>query len=188
MTTPMVASVQLTLRLILALIFFGSALSKLRDLATFVQGVLNYEILPRGTAHVFGLLLPYVELGTAILLLSGFFPVVAAGLALLLLISFAIAIGINADRGRSIPCHCFGAIQSSRIGWHSLLRDVILLPLAAWLLWIALDDGMQPVPTTTFSSLASIVGVAAIAVLAYVLMVEGVDLFANASPQSQDVR
>lgn len=188
MTTPMVASVQLILRLMLALILFGSALSKLRDLATFVQGVLDYEILPRGAAHAFGLLLPYVELGTAILLLSGFFPAVAASLVLLLLISFAIAIGVNANRSRPIPCHCFGAIQSSRIGWHSLLRDVILLPLAGWLLWIALDDGARPMPTTTFSPLASIVGVAVIAVLAYILMVEGLDLFASASSQSKDVR
>lgn len=189
MTIHSITLIQFIVRLTLGLIFVGSALGKLRDPGTFVHGVLDYEILPRGVAHVFGLLLPYVELGTAVLLISGFYPAIAASLALLLLVSFAIALGINARRGRAIPCHCFGAAATSLIGWHSLLRDVILLPFASWLLWVTIAEATQP--PNVVAELAPAIGIAVICALAYALVVESFDLLINMPAErslTEDIR
>lgn len=172
--TGAIAEINLIIRLSLGFIFLGSALTKLRHPAAFVQAVLGYRILPSTAARAFGWLLPLAELGTAVLLLIGSLQLVAAVLTLLLLLSFAIALSINIVRGRAVPCHCFGAASTSRIGWHSLVRDVLLFPFAAWLLWFAVNDYVTLSPSV--SLFAPIVCIASLAALSYVLMVEMLDL------------
>ncbi len=170
------AQAQLIVRLSLGLIFLLSASMKLRNIPAFVQGVLNYRVLPSPVAQLFGGVLPFVELGTGILLLSGRLLLVSASLALLLLISFAIALGINAARGRTISCHCFGSSASNHVGWHSLIRDLILFPLVSWLLWVASFGNPAPlviVPSSLIPTLAFV----GITMLLYVLIVEGLDFF-----------
>jgi hypothetical protein len=48
----------------------------------------------------------------------------------IIFIAFAIAVGINLYRGRTIPCHCFSASATDRIGPLSLVRLLFLLALA----------------------------------------------------------
>lgn len=137
MASNAATQVQLVLRLALGLIFLVSALSKLRDPATFVQGVLEYRVLPRRLAQLYGWLLPFVEIGTALLLLSGLSPLIATGAAVLLLLSFAAANGVVVIQGRQMNCHCFGATQHQRAGWPTLGRDLVLLAPTLWLLVLA---------------------------------------------------
>jgi uncharacterized membrane protein YphA (DoxX/SURF4 family) len=132
MAAQTVVQVQLVLRLTLGLIFIISSGAKLRDPAAFVRGVLEYQVLPPPLAQLYGRLLPFAELGTGLLLLSGLVVPVAAGLAALMLTSFAAAVASNVARGRALSCHCFGEHSVSRSGWHALAGDLVLLLVALW--------------------------------------------------------
>ncbi len=183
METEVAGHSQIVIRLMIGFILLVSALTKLRSLPAFVEGVLDYRVLPPTIARPFGWFLPFVELGTAVLLLADVLPLLAGGLTLSLLVSFALALAINAGRGRAIPCYCFGANQQHRIGWQTLVRDVVLLPPASWLLWAAVSGTSQPMPQSLFPRL-SILGIAMLGALVYGLTIESLDLF-FASPFSQ---
>ncbi len=176
---PDAVQTQLVLRLVLGLIFLFSALAKLRAPAAFVQGVLDYHVLPAPLARIYGRLLPFVELGTALLFLSGFFLAVGAGLVVLMLVSFAIAIAINAQRGRAVACHCFGEDSASSVGWHTLVRDLVLLLPGCWLLWTTTRAAL-PAPLAA-SSIVPAIGIAVLLALSYALFVESLELVIGAT-------
>ena len=167
----------LLIRLALGLILVTSALPKLRDMPAFVRGVEAYRILPLPIARLYAWVLPLVELGTGALMITGWVPLVSASLAALMLVSFAIALSVNAARGRVLNCHCWGAAETSRIGWHSLMRDVVLLLPALWLLYVDLSGFVFVLPGP--ASLIPVIGSAALVALAYALLVLGVDLWAE---------
>jgi uncharacterized membrane protein YphA (DoxX/SURF4 family) len=186
MAAQTLVQVSLVLRLTLGLIFMISALTKLRDVSAFVQGVLEYGVLPRPLARLYGRLLPFAELGTALLLLSGVGLVVAISLAVLLLASFSIATVAVTVQGRDIDCHCFGsARRHSRVGWHTLGRDVALLLLALRLLetvatgrrgvrpWFQYDPGFVALAFVLAAGLA----------FTYVLVAEGLDVLVRLAGQ-----
>jgi uncharacterized membrane protein YphA (DoxX/SURF4 family) len=176
-----VTDLQLVLRLVLGLIFLVSALAKLRDPAAFVRGVLDYRVLPRPLAQVYGWLLPFVEVGTALLLLSGLFPPLAASLAVLILTSFAIAIVVAIMQGREVGCHCFGSAQRrGSVGWHTLLRDLVLLVPSGLLLATAASGQHSIDPWLQGGSRAAAVLILVPALtLCYLLLAEGLDLLAS---------
>ncbi len=170
-----VVQIQFIARLSLGLVFFASAITKFRDIPAFVRGVLDYAILPDAIARLFGVVLPFAEMGTALLLLIGIFPLLSSCIAALLLLSFSVALAINAARGRAISCHCFGTSLTNRIGWHSLVRDLTLLPCAGWLISIAVMGVHAPPTSRSFTIPAA--GIAIVMALLYALLVEGVDLY-----------
>ena len=53
-------------------------------------------------------------------------------LALILLAVFIAGIGYNLSRGRKFDCHCFGQLTTSEIGPSTLIRNVVLAVLAAF--------------------------------------------------------
>lgn len=170
--------VQLVLRLTLGLIFMVSALTKLRDISAFVHGVLEYGVLPHPLAQLYGRLLPFCELGTALLLLSGLFPLIATGVAVLMLLSFAVANCVVVIQGRQMNCHCFGASQHQRAGWPTLARGLTLLVPALWLLIVA---ATQMVKTDTWRRVVFGIdpGSGALAIVlasTYLLVTHGIDL------------
>jgi|GEM_PF-3956386 hypothetical protein len=69
---------QTVVRVALGLIFLVSAAAKLRDPSRFVRGVLAYALLRGSLARLYGRMLPFVELGTALLLAT----LAAAGVTL----------------------------------------------------------------------------------------------------------
>ncbi|OGO53189.1 MAG: hypothetical protein A2148_09490 [Chloroflexi bacterium RBG_16_68_14] len=114
---------QLMLRLVLGGLLLLAGVSKLTDRTAFRQAVSEYEVLPRHLERPFAALLPWLETTLGVLLLLGLGTAVAASLAAPLFLSFGLAIGVNLRRGRHIDCHCFGSVQSERIGWPALLRS-----------------------------------------------------------------
>jgi uncharacterized membrane protein YphA (DoxX/SURF4 family) len=181
MAAQTLVQVQLVLRLTLGLIFLLSAVAKLRDPAAFVQGVLEYRVLPAPLARVYGRALPFVELGTALLLLSGILLVLATGVAVLMLISFAVAIAIVTLQGHSLACNCFGVAQRSVVGWYTLVRDVFCLLPAVWLLTRAVSGqaGNSAWPPADIDSAASPFIVALVFALCYLLMTEVLGLLGS---------
>jgi uncharacterized membrane protein YphA (DoxX/SURF4 family) len=121
-----------------ALLFVSAAGHKLRDLRRFAQVFAAYGIAPALGRRQFAWLVPLLEIGIALglLLPQSRHPAAIAGAALLL--SYAIAIGINLRAGRiAIACGCGGPDQRRPIAgwmvWRNLLLAVVLvLALLPW--------------------------------------------------------
>ena len=118
---------QLLLRLVLGGLLLLAGVTKLADRSSVYEAVLDYEVLPNRLARPFAMLLPWLEITLGTLLLLGLGTTAAAALATPLFLGFALAIGVNLARGRHFDCHCFGSVQSERIGWPAFLRSLALV-------------------------------------------------------------
>jgi hypothetical protein len=110
----------------LGLTLVVSGLLKLPELNTFVLAVVNYEILPERFGVLYGTLVPPLEVAIGGALLLGVSPLIAGWLALGLLASFSIGVGVNLARGRRIDCHCFGVHSHEPLNWVTAVRLAIL--------------------------------------------------------------
>lgn len=121
-------------RLILGGFLLPSALGKFRDLAGFIQGTIEYQILPERTVRPFAALLPWAELALALMLLLGVALPLAGAATALLLICFIVAVAINLRRGRQIACNCHGVAGTKLISWGTVARNLLLVLLTLPLL------------------------------------------------------
>jgi uncharacterized membrane protein YphA (DoxX/SURF4 family) len=117
-------------RLILGGTFLLSGSGKLFDRQGTIRQVIAYDILPERLARIYGLLFPWVEVILAGLLLAGLWTRYASLGLIMLLISFAIAVGVNLARGRQMNCGCFGRGAYEPLGWGTLTRITFLLILS----------------------------------------------------------
>ncbi len=131
--------VVLLVRLALGAVFLISAVTKLTGLRQFVTDVRRYRVLPRLVSPAFAVTLPYVELGAAVFLLTGFYAGWAAVAVVVMLLSFMAAVGVVMFRGENLSCSCFGLLYRERVGWPTQVRDAFLLLLALFVLFA--DDG-----------------------------------------------
>jgi len=126
------------LRFAIGTVLALSSLGKWLHPRTFLQGVIEYEILPPTFAMAFGLLLVPFESWLAVAHLTGWKLDLAlpAGIALFLVIGAAVS--INLRRGRSVPCYCFGSAGTTRITGQTLARLALLLAGegALWLVFL----------------------------------------------------
>ena len=122
----------LAARLILAAVFLVSGIAKLFDLQGSKSAMRSFGV-PESATRASAILLPIAEIAIALLLL----PVVTARwgalLALALLLLFIGGIAYNLSRGRKFECHCFGQLTSSEIGPSTLIRNVVLAAIAAFI-------------------------------------------------------
>jgi uncharacterized membrane protein YphA (DoxX/SURF4 family) len=121
-------------RLLLAAVFGVAGLAKLADPNGSRKSLSDFGV-PRPLCRPISLLLPTVELATALALLSAasaWWGAVAA-LAILSLFIAAITASLMADRRPD--CHCFGQLHSSPLSWRTLSRNALLAALAAAVLW-----------------------------------------------------
>jgi methylamine dehydrogenase accessory protein MauD len=121
-------------RLLLAAVFALSGVAKLADQTGSRQAMIAFG-LPRSLATPLGRLLPLAELAVAAALV----PAVAAWWgalgALALLLAFVVGIGANLARGRKPDCRCFGQLHSAPVGWKRLVRNGLLMAVAAFVVW-----------------------------------------------------
>ena len=131
-------------RLLLAALFLWAASLKIRDPAAFALAVSRYHILPGPLVNPVAILLPWVEILSALALLLPSRPFRAAGAALIasMLAVFTLAIAWSLLHGTPPSCGCFSLRPDAAPSnaWN-LLRNAALL-LAAFL---ALDDALSPV-------------------------------------------
>ena len=101
------------------------------------MAVRAYEVLPISVANVVGVILPWLEIGMALLLILGVAirPMAIATGALMAL--FIVAISQAGLRGLSIDCGCFGgggAVEPGQTKYlQEIARDFIFLLLAVYL-------------------------------------------------------
>ncbi|HEX4735916.1 MAG TPA: MauE/DoxX family redox-associated membrane protein [Thermoleophilaceae bacterium] len=161
-------TVELALRIVLAVVFATAGVGKLLDLEGSRRAMQDFGV-SEGAARAVGLLLPLAELVTAILLIFEPTAQVGAVLAALLLAAFIAGIANALRKGQEPDCHCFGQIHSAPAGKSTLIRNGVLLA-AALVVAIggsgpAIDDWVS---ARSAAELAAIgIGILAIAALAY---------------------
>lgn len=116
----------LAAQLSLGIIFLLSAIPKIRQPIAFAHNVIAYDVLPIRVAHAFALIMIPLEALLAISFLTGWLLDSALPIATIILIAFAIAVGINLRRNRKVPCGCFGD-ASEQISPRTLVRLLLLL-------------------------------------------------------------
>lgn len=84
-----------------------------------------------GVGRTVAMVVPWIELVIGLLVFAGTFspwPSIAAGC---LVVAFTVLIVLRIRDGSRPPCACFGARSSRPIGAAHVIRNVILLGLAA---------------------------------------------------------
>jgi len=136
-------------RLLLAGIFFFSAIPKIRDPYEFMDKVHEYEVLPDALVEPFSMAMPWAMIACSALLVLGLLTRLGAlGLAGML-VSFIVAIGINIYREVEMDCGCF-ADSGSQVGWKLVAFDSALLAVAGFIIFFGgrrfSIDGLIPWP------------------------------------------
>jgi uncharacterized membrane protein YphA (DoxX/SURF4 family) len=126
-------SVIIGARLALIGIFAVAAIAKLADMPGSRTALGDFAV-PTRFVGVLAIALPLVELATATLLVIAPTAQVGAGLALVVLLVFVVAIGSALRRGAAPQCHCFGQLHSRPAGAETLVRNVVLSAIAALIL------------------------------------------------------
>jgi thiol-disulfide isomerase/thioredoxin len=118
-------------RLVLAGVFALASVTKLADLRGSRAAVAGFGVAERVAAPL-GTLLPLAELAIAAALLPAGTAWIGALGAAALLIVFIAAIARSMARGEAPDCHCFGQLHSEPAGRRTLVRNLLLLALAAF--------------------------------------------------------
>src|SRR5919199_1137875 len=121
-------------RLLLAAVFAVAALAKLADRRGARRALIDFGV-PAALAPALAALLPLGELAIALALVSVPWAWYGAVGALALLALFTAAIAVSLARGRRPDCHCFGQVASGPISWATLVRNVVLVSIAAFVVW-----------------------------------------------------
>lgn len=145
--------ISLVARLLLGAMWLYYCLPKLAQPTQNISQVRNYQILPGGLVSTFAYAQPYLELALGLLLIIGLGTrLVALFSAILLLVYIGGIISLGA-RGISISCGCGGGgglVEPGHTRYTlDVLRDVLYLIPAAWLLWkprskYSADDALLP--------------------------------------------
>ena len=126
-------------RLLLAGVFLAAGGLKVMDPQASVAAVRAYDLLSATAETVVGWALPFAEIALGLLLALGAFTRLVAAATALVLAVFIAAVFSAAVRGLSIDCGCFGGGGTVAPGQTDytgeILRDGVLLLLAAWLVW-----------------------------------------------------
>jgi putative oxidoreductase len=112
-------------------IFLYAAYAKILDPRPLVTIIWNYRILPAGPINLMAIYMPWMELLVGLALVTGFKRRAGALWASGLLVSFILALLINAVRGVDVACGCFSAsAQDVQNAWLLILRDLPMLTAA----------------------------------------------------------
>jgi uncharacterized membrane protein YphA (DoxX/SURF4 family) len=122
------AAVYWASRLGLSGVFIYAAVPKITSPQDFADSIAAYHVLPHQVINLWALGLPFFELISGLLVLTGYYLRIGLLSIMSLLVIFLGAIAAALLRGLPIDCGCFGA--ESRLGsglWVSICRDLVLL-------------------------------------------------------------
>lgn len=140
----------------LALLFAAASLHKLRDLRAFAAIFAAYEVLPGIARLRLTTLVPVLEAAVAAGLLFEVTRGPACVAAMVLLLIYAAAIGINLLRGRrDLACGCGGPDERRPIAAWMIGRNVLLAALAGVILmpWSPRELELTDAATIGFGTL-----------------------------------
>ncbi|MEV4755974.1 MauE/DoxX family redox-associated membrane protein [Micromonospora sp. NPDC049559] len=116
-------------RAALALVFGVAVVAKLRDYRGFVAALAAMRLLPANWSGVVAPVAVAAEAAVAVLLGSGWRPVLAFGVAAALLALLTGAVTIVVARGTAASCRCFGRVERPLAVRH-VVRNILLATLA----------------------------------------------------------
>lgn len=120
---------------LVCLVFLRAALHKWQEREEFTSVVADYRILPGSLTAIVAALLPFLELLAALLLMVPAARTAGSIMSMILLTTYASAMGLNLIRGRdAIDCGCGG--RSHGITWLHVFRNLLLSVLASFPLWL----------------------------------------------------
>jgi glutaredoxin len=110
------------------------ALLKLQDVARFATMFLNYDLLARRWVP-YASLYPFAEGLAGVLMAAGVLTWLAAPIALFIGGIGAVSVfkAVYVDK-RSIKCACVGGSSNVPLGFVSMLENVMMVAMAAWML------------------------------------------------------
>lgn len=121
-------------RFLLATAFVVSGLAKLADPKGTRESLVDFNVAT-GLADRLSLALPFTEFVIAIALVLTSSCKWGALAALTFLFVVTSAVGVTLAGGRRPACHCFGQLDSTPIGWKTLLRNAAFAGIAAVISW-----------------------------------------------------
>lgn len=134
---------QLPLRVGLGGAFVFAGYTKINGVQSFANAIKGFQIVD---AEQHGYLIqsaaytmPWVEMIAGVLLVLGLWTRASAAVIWILLAGFTAAlIHVILDESISADCSCFGDLNlvcSSTVGWCQVIRDLIMLVPATYLVW-----------------------------------------------------
>jgi hypothetical protein len=140
----------LAARLILGGVWLAAGAAKIRQHTSLTELVQALGPVPAPVARALSAVAPWVELALGAALLSGWGAAAAAGVSLVLLLSFAVGFGRLLRRGVRLSCNCFGK-SDDPISYFDLVRNLWLAGLAS----ACLVPGQNLRPFEPFGTLAA---------------------------------
>jgi uncharacterized membrane protein YphA (DoxX/SURF4 family) len=126
----LVTSLAIAGRICVGLILLLAGMGKFRHWKILSGVIANYRLLPGFAVGPAARLLPALEVGLGVLLLSGLAQRWAALAGVLLLVVFGAAMAINLGRGRSlIDCGCGQSTLKQTLSWGLVGRNGVLAAL-----------------------------------------------------------
>jgi len=110
-------------------------LQKLKDIERFATMFLNYDLLAQRWVP-YGFVYPFAETGAGLLMIAGAFKWLAAPVALTIgaIGAFSVFKAVYIDK-RELKCACVGGDSTVPLGFVSLLENLMMMGMAAWMLW-----------------------------------------------------
>jgi uncharacterized membrane protein YphA (DoxX/SURF4 family) len=144
----------------LGAVFVYASWDKIAQPREFARIVYHYQLIGPSRAlgylpaNVLSVTLPWLELVTGVLLITGLWRREAAAAAGLMLVMFIVAVSWALSQGIDIAnCGCFsvsGSAEGRSLGWKLILGDLGLLAVAAWLV------AVRPLPAASRSPAAAV--------------------------------
>ena len=136
-------------RLSVAGLFLTACIAKIHHPELFALAVHRYRILPGAWVNAVAIVLPWIELTTALSLLFAPARLRAAGALIIsgMLTVFTIAIALNLVRGIEASCGCFSTRADAAVsdGWN-LVRNGSLIWLSVLLFLEAFHSALHSHP------------------------------------------
>jgi len=122
----------LIFRVIVGGLLLFAAWQKMRSPKAFALSIGAFEMVPRSWLVPLAFFFIWQEIAGGLCLVLGIWSRGAAFICGGLLTVFLGALGWAVVNGMSIECGCFGALFGGEIGVGSLLRNTLLIAMAAW--------------------------------------------------------
>jgi len=109
------------------------AFLKLRDVDGFATMFLNYDLLARVWVP-YGIVYAWAEAAAGVMMLSGLWPWLSAGIALFIggIGAVSVVKAVYIDK-RDLQCACVGGDSNVPLGMVSLLENLMMIGMALWM-------------------------------------------------------
>ena len=116
-------------RVVVGFLFILVGVGKIADPQLFAKEIANYRILPEFLVNITAIVLPWIELVSGLLLISGIRLKANAVIIGSMLLMFNIFVISAWARGLNINCGCYSNIAEQTVGLAKVLENIGLLIL-----------------------------------------------------------